>query len=466
MRYIPGNAQDIGAREEQQDAFGFSDFQDMDFAAHGGFLGVVADGMGGLACGSEASRVAAQTFISAYRAKQVREPIPDALLRALRDANTAVVSMARARGMEGFVGTTLAGAAVSDDLVYWISAGDSRVYLLRNGSLTQLTTDHVYANELNQDVAQGKISRMQALNDPERDDLTSYLGIGDLVEIDRSLRGYPLEPGDRILLCSDGLYRALSEGEIAAMSGDSPQEACENLVRQALGKREPFQDNVTLLTLVRAADARPPGGAGIGPIALKLAGLIAAVFVIAASGLGVWRWMRPRMATGQPNGQALDNSRMASRNGNASNENRSAVSTESPGPRTDGANTAREGTPGKPDENDKNGNGARNGNADANAKDNKNNKDDGNDQDDKGGKKDRGGNAKSKKEARKRQVASAWRQPVNWRTVGIGLGTSGSGVLVLPGTAGRCPAPSCGPETLFPSAPGRSVSFAICVRYV
>ena len=96
MQFVPGNAQHVGARNEQQDAFGFSDPGDRKFVAHGGVVGVLADGMGGLECGGEASRVAVRDFLKAYEEKTLEEPVPDALCRALQAANRSVLETARA----------------------------------------------------------------------------------------------------------------------------------------------------------------------------------------------------------------------------------------------------------------------------------------------------------------------------------------------------------------------------------
>src|SRR5882724_10366752 len=93
MRFSPGNAQSIGARAEQQDSFGFSDSHSTEFVARAGVAAVVADGMGGLANGSAASQAAIATFLAAYEAKQPGETIPNALDRALREANRSVVAL-------------------------------------------------------------------------------------------------------------------------------------------------------------------------------------------------------------------------------------------------------------------------------------------------------------------------------------------------------------------------------------
>ena len=113
MRYLPGNAQHIGARHSQQDSFGFLDPEDRAFISHGGFLAVVCDGMGGMEHGDAASRTAVKAFLEAYQRKTPDEPIPTALERAVRDANQQVVALANNLGMSEGIGTTLVATALT-----------------------------------------------------------------------------------------------------------------------------------------------------------------------------------------------------------------------------------------------------------------------------------------------------------------------------------------------------------------
>ncbi len=249
MKIIPGNAQHIGTRKQQQDDFGFSDIDNAEFISHGGVIAVLTDGMGGLEMGREASRTAVRAMRNAYEAKSPKETISGALDRALHLANKAVFEMAEKAGLEEDVGTTLVAAVVHQEALHWVSVGDSRIYLFRKGQLTRLTSDHVYARKLAKEAAMGNISREEAENDPDRDALTSYLGLSEMPEIDRNVNGFSLEPEDRILLCSDGLYRALPEKEIARMLGGHPQDDAESLVRNSLSKKHPHQDNLTIAIL-------------------------------------------------------------------------------------------------------------------------------------------------------------------------------------------------------------------------
>ncbi len=253
MKVTPNNAQHIGRRQEQQDAFGFSDPKNKRLARHGGLLAIIADGMGGMQMGGEASKTAVVAFLKAYEGKSAKTSIADALQKSLHAANQAVLKLGRKNGE---VGTTLIAAVIAEDSLYWVSTGDSRIYLLRDGELIQLTADHTYANELVAEVARGRMSRSEILSQTGLEDLTSYLGLAELKEIDRNLRPFPLQDGDRVLLCSDGLYKSLSDEEIVMTLERQTTKPCEVLLNQALEKQLFNQDNVTVLTLSCAQDSQ------------------------------------------------------------------------------------------------------------------------------------------------------------------------------------------------------------------
>ncbi|MEP7364049.1 MAG: protein phosphatase 2C domain-containing protein [Acidobacteriota bacterium] len=251
MNYRFGNAQHIGARQQQQDSFGFSDSGDESFSAHAGFLAVVADGMGGLAHGDAASRTAVRSFLQNYKAKTDTESIPQALDRSIRAANVDVNTLAASLSQSGEMGTTLVAAAMLDDELFWVSCGDSAIFLLRDGDLTLLNTQHVYARILDERAARSEITNEEALGDRQREALTSHLGQPEMSEVDLSTHAFALQSGDTLLLASDGLFKTISEGEIASVAGNGSnmQAACERLVAAVLEKQRRGQDNVTVVAL-------------------------------------------------------------------------------------------------------------------------------------------------------------------------------------------------------------------------
>src|SRR5579871_5655494 len=138
MRFLPANAQHIGDRHSQQDSFGFGDPDDRAFTSHGGFVALVCDGMGGMEFGDAASRAAAHAFLDSYKTKTAAESIPGALQRSTRAANDAVVTLAHEYGLSEGMGTTLVAAVLLDASLYYVSVGDSGLFLRRNGSLKML----------------------------------------------------------------------------------------------------------------------------------------------------------------------------------------------------------------------------------------------------------------------------------------------------------------------------------------
>lgn len=251
FRLVPSNYQHIGSRKAQEDAFALSDLANEAMIRHSGVLAVVADGMGGLAHGDEASSAAVDTFMMQYAAcnGDIPEPIPQCLDRALLASNEAVFSLALQQGKVLAVGTTLVAAVIYHNQLHWISVGDSRIYHCRNGQARPLNKDHIYANKLLEDVLNNRITRSEAENHPERGYLTSYLGIQNLPEIDRSEEPLILEPGDTVMLCSDGLYNTLSDNEIMETLQNSSVHTAELLVETVLSRNNPHQDNVTAVVL-------------------------------------------------------------------------------------------------------------------------------------------------------------------------------------------------------------------------
>lgn len=249
MLIRPDNAQHIGAREQQEDAFGFSSFKQTEIIHKRGFAAVLADGMGGMTQGREVSQLAVQSFLSYFHDPTNEEEIPVLLQNALFHVNECVHGYAKENGVQNLVGSTLIAAIVKNQHLYWISVGDSRIYLFRQNELIQLTEDHVYGKVLNEQAALGKITKEEAENDPQRAALTSFIGLEELKEIDQNVIPFPLQVGDRILLCSDGVYGFISEPEISHILQEVQEDVCQVIVNKVLEKRHLYQDNITAILI-------------------------------------------------------------------------------------------------------------------------------------------------------------------------------------------------------------------------
>ena len=239
-RIIVGMAQDIGKRDEQQDYCIYSDLYNYEACESGG-IAVVADGMGGYENGKNAARTGARSFLEFYKKNQSTN-INKKLIDSMNYANNAVNKL-----KEG--GTTLVCAVVDDWKLYWLSVGDSRIYLYRNGLLRRLNIEHNYKHRLIQKVESGEISFRRAMTDKNRHALTSFMGLEDITEYDYNDCIFPLLRHDKVLLCSDGLYKVLSDSEAEKILSGRIGAFADELVRCALEKRRQNQDNITAVIL-------------------------------------------------------------------------------------------------------------------------------------------------------------------------------------------------------------------------
>lgn len=182
-------------------------------------LVIVADGMGGHVAGEVASRLAVNAAASNDLPATDRVAAGN---RAIRE------EVARDPGLEG-MGTTMTLLEIEDDVATIGHIGDSRAYLLRDGELRQLTEDHTVAAEY---MAQGQLSPEEAANHPQRHMLLRTLGLTRFVNVDEVKTD--LAPGDRILLCSDGLTEMVNDDRITEILGEgTPDEVVWALVEMA-----------------------------------------------------------------------------------------------------------------------------------------------------------------------------------------------------------------------------------------
>jgi PPM family protein phosphatase len=258
------------------------------------FLLVVADGMGGHPAGDVASQIAMNTLMEALPA------LPDgdlglALKQAYRRANEAVFQAGEDEPAHAGMGTTLTSALLHGKYATIAHVGDSRAYLLRGQVLTQVTRDHTVVAE---EVAQGLITAEAARRDPRRNRLTHVIGTHPRLESKLpAIFELTLLPGDRLLLCSDGLYDVLDDGEMSrALVEQDPGDAARQLVAAAM--EHGTRDNATAVvaaaipTRVPAAAALPSpasrtGGVPGTVIAAVIAVLLVVLLLLAVVVLGV-----------------------------------------------------------------------------------------------------------------------------------------------------------------------------------
>lgn len=233
----------IGKRKNQQDSFGVSELKE-EILTERGFLAVVADGMGGLSDGEKASMA---TVISALNFFDIKEfdVIPDNLTELAEMANQQVKEVLGIT--KGQSGSTMVCIYIKDKQMFFVSVGDSRILLLRDGEIHQLNQEHNYEADLMKLVKDGRITLEEAQNDPQKNALTSYIGIEKLEKIDRNTEPIELFDQDRILLVSDGIYNTLSDEEILASMEYPIGRAMMHMEMQIEGKNKTNQDNYTAL---------------------------------------------------------------------------------------------------------------------------------------------------------------------------------------------------------------------------
>jgi protein phosphatase len=221
-------------------------------------LFVLSDGMGGLAAGEVASRLAVETIVTHVGDAAAQPALPlegeriagvsdasNRLASAVRVANKIVHETAERNGAEQ-MGATLDAVQFAAQRMTLVHVGDSRVYRLRGGQFEQLTHDHSFVGE---QLRMGRMTAEEAEASNMRNVLIRALGIDPQVELD--VTEELVMPGDTILLCSDGLTRELSDAQIAATlgenKGESPKKAAGRLIE--LAKQAGGGDNITAIVL-------------------------------------------------------------------------------------------------------------------------------------------------------------------------------------------------------------------------
>jgi protein phosphatase len=246
------------AKQVNEDSSGYAE-------TPAGHLAVVCDGMGGHSGGREASQAAVKTILDHF-ANDTGETPPGALLtRSIEAAARAVYAIGGSSPPELRPGSTCVAVLFHDGFADVAHVGDSRVYLVRRGSIRRVTRDHSMVQDL---IDSGVLSPEEALHHPDANKITRALGIGAEVEVELSEQ-VVLEAGDTFVLATDGLTDLVMDEEIARMvteRGQSgPAVVCQELV--GLANSRGGHDNITvmLLTVIEPGVRRAPGGTVVQP---------------------------------------------------------------------------------------------------------------------------------------------------------------------------------------------------------
>ncbi len=220
-----------------------------------GTLCVLCDGMGGMQGGEKASKLTADLVFEEYYAgarNASSEPVERRLRSNIVQADALVHKLKGAKGETLHSGTTLLVALIQDRTLITASVGDSRIYLLRSDGMQVLTRDHNYLLRLMQQVREGKLTQREAMSNPQREALISYVGMGGVEIIDLKRHAEPLCDGDVVILASDGLYKGMANEEVAAFAApylNNSAKLADALLAEVLRRHIPHQDNCTIAVM-------------------------------------------------------------------------------------------------------------------------------------------------------------------------------------------------------------------------
>ncbi len=245
---------DLGQRPNNEDHYAIVDTRRRGMRADGALI--IADGMGGRSFGEQASHEAVEAVEETLAemldvAREGEVVVSDVLASALRKANSRVYELARADEDRKGMGTTCVVAVVEGERLYVAHAGDSRAYLLQDGALRQLTSDHSYVAE---QVRAGAISEEGARRSRFRNIITRAVGIEPAIEAE--VTESEVRPGDTLLLCTDGLSNMVDEEALARTlaQASSPQAAADRLIQ--LAGKNGGKDNITAVVARLQAGTR------------------------------------------------------------------------------------------------------------------------------------------------------------------------------------------------------------------
>ena len=244
LQFTLAGAQIDGTRGYQEDSFLITNLTDD--KGNPSALVIVADGMGGHAAGNVASNMAVQAFNKHVSANYPTEDHATILRECVEMANNSIKETVAETSALAGMGCTLVAAILEKDHLWWVSVGDSHVYLLRNKELIKKNADHSYG---------GFLDRMEAAGTPvkpepglARNMLMSAITGDDLGEVDVPEKPFPLEHGDKILICSDGMD-TLSMGKIIQFAdwSETPKSCADDLLQAVEDAAMPKQDNTTIV---------------------------------------------------------------------------------------------------------------------------------------------------------------------------------------------------------------------------
>lgn len=245
-----GKLHALGGRKNQQDSFSVSEEE---LIPSHGLLAVVADGMGGLADGDQMSQCAITAMMETFYRLQGD---PARILLMLVESATQAVNAKLGVSNYSESGSTLVAGLIQNGEFHYVSVGDSRICLFRDGYLYTLNREHVFRHELEIRAINHDSTWETADTHPKAVGLTSFLGMGALKYVDIPSEAVVIRPGDKFILMSDGVYNSVEKGEMAELLKRPAAEAADGLGALIEEKHISGQDNYTAIIIACGEESR------------------------------------------------------------------------------------------------------------------------------------------------------------------------------------------------------------------
>lgn len=245
-----GVASHIGTRSSQQDSTIIGIGNSVSPEYNGKFIAAVCDGMGGLRGGEIASALCAKTFYEDFFNSGDIKNYPEFLKDELDKIDEKVASLKDDSGAPLKAGSTFVSIVFDSGRLYWACVGDSHLYIARGGEIVQVNRDHNYMLILKEQVKLGEISEEEANSNKQKEALISYMGMNGIKYSDINEKPFQLMPGDSVILCSDGLYRLVSDNQMLEILNMYPLNmnvAANRMVEAACNVMAPHQDNTSVI---------------------------------------------------------------------------------------------------------------------------------------------------------------------------------------------------------------------------
>jgi len=237
-----GNAQIIGERENQEDYFATVPIL-------GGYLCVVADGMGGYEGGEIASQICVKDFIRFYKDNTNKFHLDKLLLEATHYAHSSIKSTIKENPSLEDMGTTLVSAIIKYNGIMWVNVGDSPMYRFRKHTLQRINANHSVAGDLEIKLNNGEITQQEFDTDENKHMLTSAITCDDIPILELQDTFLQVENDDIYILASDGIH-SISDDKISSIiskNTSSAQSIAQNLIDAVEQKNVQYQDNTTII---------------------------------------------------------------------------------------------------------------------------------------------------------------------------------------------------------------------------